>query len=157
MTDRDEVAELIRIGSPRLMKPSAVAVLIAVFVLGGCNGGGESSDSSEELTAAEKDSILRAERHVTTYCDQFQEGYTVEGSKGIALQSDYTYAVEQIIDIARDKPDATYERPYFGTGGTMRQYLGDGASDIDQICGPEGAPQSQRLRDAIATLPPGDD
>ena len=117
-----------------------VGVVLAAGVIAGCGGG------SDGLTAAEQATIASFNADVA-FVDN-------EGDLGLDAYESLLTSIDEVIAIAREKPDAVYETEaaedgsYPAESRTMRQVLSDAAGELAES-EPEMAAQLDR---AVETL-----
>jgi hypothetical protein len=124
-----------------------LAVLLTALLLLGCGGDGSSSPDEKRLSAAERSEVMRSQRAISTYCRRLR--LYVVGRRGPPAQADTERAygaVDQLVAIAREKPEAEASgQP------SMRQLLGAIAEDLE---GTNCSTELVRLIDqGLASLP----
>jgi hypothetical protein len=140
----------------RLISVLGVGVVVLVAGCGDSgDGSGSRAESKPTATPAEKEKagalgpenavfVAATDANLARYCVQTLR----DGVPSAKLDQAVRRGTDNLITLARDNPDATYQSHSAGTR-TMRQVLSDMASDVDS-CDPQLAGKLDRAVDTLA-------
>jgi hypothetical protein len=108
---------------------SGIGLLLAVLLISACGGDGNGGD---ELSAADESTVADAEAHFV----------------GIRLfgYEETERAVNDLIALCREHPDATYRRTENSPERTLRQVVEDGAAEL-RSSAPDLAAELEQVAD----------
>jgi hypothetical protein len=108
-----------------LLRRACAVGFVVLVATAACGGDGDGEP--EALSATERAQVVRTQRAIGTYCREV--GHFLSRRRGPPTEEELGTAsaeVDRLVAIARDKPEARYNR-----SSSIRQVVGDLAEDLE--------------------------